>query len=88
MNQRFGRITSNIRQRLAQVNSALRCGVVVTGAVREWWRDCVGDEEVVIFLLSDTTNIDSKWITCLSTKAAIPNPEAVFQHLYKFDPTA
>ena len=77
-------ICEKIRQRLAAaVSPSLSCGIIVGGAARDYHTECKGGEDVIVYLLSDPTNIDSKWLTFVKPG---PHAEAILAALYKYNP--
>ena len=45
------------------------------------------NEDVIVYLLSDPTNIDSKMVTFVADRIASPKRELLFAALYRKDPT-
>jgi len=84
----YPQLAASIRRRLQTVSPTLTCGVMIGGAGADsWWSDVdlLSDTPVVVYLLSDITNIDSKFITFV--KIGHPQAARIFERLYKHDAT-
>jgi len=88
---RFVQIATRIRNRVAALNHDYHCTVFTGGAARDTFVEPEGaiptQKAVVVYLLIDRENIDSKFITFIHKSLSPPEQTKIFQALYKFDAT-
>eukprot|EP01027_Heterolobosea_sp_BB2_P005120 GEZU01007869.1.p1 GENE.GEZU01007869.1~~GEZU01007869.1.p1 ORF type:complete len:141 (-),score=38.48 GEZU01007869.1:270-692(-) len=66
-------------------NNRLSFGLIVCSAIRDYQVLSNGHEDVIIYLLSDVTDIDSKQMTFVRNGI---DGESIFKSLYKYDATS
>eukprot|EP00696_Hemimastix_kukwesjijk_P015447 gnl/Hemi2/3651_TR1274_c0_g1_i1.p1 gnl/Hemi2/3651_TR1274_c0_g1~~gnl/Hemi2/3651_TR1274_c0_g1_i1.p1 ORF type:complete len:168 (+),score=53.79 gnl/Hemi2/3651_TR1274_c0_g1_i1:45-506(+) len=68
---------------VTSVHAGASSGVATGSAMGTWDSLSQGDEDVVVYLLSDPTNVDSKQITFVKTALPGPTQMALYAALYK-----
>ncbi|KAL6075067.1 hypothetical protein QOT17_003825 [Balamuthia mandrillaris] len=91
----FAQLLDNIQHALSSSSSSSSSspsvGLGVGGALSDWWKTkdlTNGADDVIVYLVSDVTNIDSKWMTFVHSRLPAKQKTEIEQTLYKLDATS